>query len=241
MIGAAAYASVQAPDLDALVVQHTALVKRIAYHLAARLPKSVQPADLIQAGMIGLIEAARHYDAAQGASFETYAGIRIRGAMLDEVRRGDWVPRSVHRRARELAAAVRRVENAKGGEATDREIAQALGVSLEEYHTLLQDVAGQRILSFEDIALDEETIPGEAADRDVTEGMEGDENRQLLASAIEGLPERERMVLSLYYDQELNLREIGQTLGVTESRVCQIHSQALVRLRARMKDTQGKK
>lgn len=231
----AAYMQARAPDLDALVMQHAPLVKRIAYHLAGRLPKSVQPQDLIQAGMIGLIEAARHYDPSQGASFETYAGIRVRGAMLDEVRRGDWTPRSVHRKAREMAQAVSRIENAKGAEATDGEVARALGVPLAEYHQMLQNIAGQRILSFEDVALDEEVLDGgQEAVHGPVEDLEGEERRALMAAAIETLPERERLVLSLYYDEELNLREIGAALGVTESRVCQIHSQALVRLRARL-------
>jgi RNA polymerase sigma factor for flagellar operon FliA len=231
----AAYSQAQGVDLDALVVQHAPLVKRIAYHLAGRLPKSVQPADLIQAGMIGLIEAARNYDPSQGASFETYAGIRIRGAMLDEVRRGDWTPRSVHRKAREMAQAICRIENAKGAEAKDSEIAQALGLPLAEYHQMLQDIAGQRILSFEDVALDEEALAdGSEAAQGPVDGLEDEERRAAMAEAIAALPERERLVLSLYYDDELNLREIGAALGVTESRVCQIHSQALVRLRARL-------
>jgi RNA polymerase sigma factor for flagellar operon FliA len=236
MMGVAAYECAAERDLDALVAQHAVLVKRIAYHLSARLPRSVQPADLIQAGMIGLIEAARHYDSTQGASFETYAGIRIRGAMLDEVRRGDWAPRSVHRRAREISAVVNRLENAKGGEVRDSEIAEALGVSLEEYHRSLQDIAGQRILSFEDVAVDGEAPAGEASAGapDPTDDLAQEEMRAALTGAIEGLPERERLVLSLYYDEELNLREIGEVLGVTESRVCQLHSQALVRLRARL-------
>jgi RNA polymerase sigma factor for flagellar operon FliA len=231
----AVYARRRAVNMDALVAQHAPLVKRIAYHLAARLPKNVQPSDLIQAGMIGLIEAARHYDPNQGASFETYAGIRIRGAILDEVRRGDWAPRSVHRRAREMAAAVQRIENAKGGEATDSEIAAALGVSLDEYFGMLQDISGHRVLSFEDVAVDEEVIAslGESG-LEPSEHMAREELQANLTALIAGLPEREQMVLSLYYKEELNLKEIGEVLGVTESRVCQIHSQALVRLRARL-------
>jgi len=236
IVGAALYTETRSNECDDMVVRYAPLVKRIAYHLAGRLPKSVQPADLIQAGMIGLLEAARHYDATQGASFETYAGIRIRGAMLDEVRRGDWAPRSVHRRAREIAEAVNRVESAKGGEARDSEIAQALGVSLDEYHQALQDVSGHRVLSFEEIGGDDGSIADDLKDPtlDPQEGTQARELKREIAAAIEELPERERLVLALYYDEELNLKEIGEVLGVSESRVCQIHGQALVRLRARL-------
>jgi RNA polymerase sigma factor for flagellar operon FliA len=230
------YAMTQQGDLDALVTRYAPLVKRIAYHLSGRLPASIQPGDLIQAGMIGLIEAVRHYDAAQGASFETYAGIRIRGAMLDEVRKSDWAPRSVYRKAREMARAISKVENAKGGSAKDHEIAEALGMTLEEYHQTLQDVSGHRVLSFEDVALDEERLADSLIDKadDPSQAMQGEEIRRELVQAITSLPERERLVLSLYYHEELNLREIGQVLEVTESRVCQIHGQALLRLRARL-------
>lgn len=232
----AQYAKTQEGDLNALVASYAPLVKRIAYHLSGRLPASIQPGDLIQAGMIGLIEAARHYDASQGASFETYAGIRIRGAMLDEVRKSDWAPRSVYRKAREMARAISKVENAKGGSAKDHEIAEALGMTLEEYHQTLQDVSGHRVLSFEDVALDEERLADSLIDKadDPSQAMQGEEIRRELVQAITSLPERERLVLSLYYHEELNLREIGQVLEVTESRVCQIHGQALLRLRARL-------
>ena len=135
---------------DDLVILHEPLVKRIAYHLMSRLPPSVQADDLIQAGMIGLIEASRNFDPEQGASFATYAGIRIRGAMLDEIRRTDWTPRSVHRKAREVADAVRKIENEKGRDARDIEVAEAMGLELTEYHKILQDATGCRIFSFDD-------------------------------------------------------------------------------------------
>lgn len=232
----APYAAVQQDDLNVLVTRYAPLVKRIAYHLSGRLPASIQPGDLIQAGMIGLIEAVRHYDASQGASFETYAGIRIRGAMLDEVRKSDWAPRSVYRKAREMSRAISRVENVKGGSAKDHEIAEALDMTLEEYHQTLQDVSGHRVLSFEDVALDEERLADSLIDGadDPSQAMQSEEARNELVRAITDLPERERLVLSLYYHEEMNLREIGQVLAVTESRVCQIHSQALLRLRARL-------
>lgn len=222
---------------DALTVEKYApLVKRIAYHLISRLPPSVQPDDLIQAGMIGLLEAARNYNANQGASFETYAGIRIRGSMLDEIRKNDWAPRSVHRKARMVAEVVREIENRTGRDARDQEIAEAMGLTLDEYHQILQDSNGHKIFSFEDLGVDDdcmsvgmnEHLPGPL------EGLQREDFKRNLSQAIAGLPERERLVMSLYYDKELNLREIGAVIGVSESRVSQIHSQAVIRLQARL-------
>jgi RNA polymerase sigma factor for flagellar operon FliA len=223
-------------DFNAQITQYTPLVKRIAYHLMSRLPPSVQQDDLIQAGMIGLLEALRNYDASQGASFQTYARIRIRGAMLDEIRKNDWAPRSVHRKARMVAEVVRDIENRTGRDARDQEIAKGLDVSLEEYHRLLQEASGHRVFSYEE--LDVESHGG--ADSLSTgvqgplEGLQSEDFKRSLAEAIAGLPERERLVMTLYYDEELNLREIGAILGVSESRVCQIHSQAVIRLQSRM-------
>ncbi len=239
MNGAAMYAATQDnANADALVMKQAPLVKRIAYHLMSRLPPSVQADDLIQAGMIGLLEAAKNYDASQGASFETYAGIRIRGAMLDEIRRTDWTPRSVHRKARQVAEAVREIENAQGRDARDNEVAEAMGISLSEYHKILQDATGSRVFS-----IDEPGHSGEETDYSLQEqpnepldSLQNDHFKVALADAISGLPERERLVMAMYYDEELNLREIGEVLGVSESRVCQIHGQALIRLRARMGD-----
>jgi RNA polymerase sigma factor for flagellar operon FliA len=203
------------------------------------MPPCVEVDDLIQAGMIGLLDAGRNYSPSRGASFETYAGIRIRGAMLDEVRRADWTPRSVHRGVREMTDAIRRIENETGTEARAAEIAEVLGVSMEEYHRLTQDAAACRLFSFEQMNVTGEDNPIDlAADAGPgpAEEAEDEDFRAALAVAIDGLPEREKLVLSLYYDDELNLREIGEVLSVTESRVCQIHGQALVRVRARMKD-----
>lgn len=241
----ATYSSNQSGGHDDLVTAHAGLVKRIAYHLMNRLPPSVQVEDLIQAGMIGLLEAGKNYDATQGASFETYAGIRIRGSMLDEIRRSDWTPRSVHRKARMVAEAMREIEHAEGRDARDVEVAESLDISLDEYHQILADSCGARIFSYEELTEVGEVVPGEGPgshkNRNVLnegplQGLEKIHFREALGDAISGLPERERLVIALYYDEELNLREIGQVLGVSESRVCQIHSQAAIRLRSRLDD-----
>lgn len=239
MNGVTAYAAcLPAQSTDALVRRHAELVKRIAYHLAGRLPASVEVADLIQSGMLGLLEAAGNYSPERGASFETYAGIRIRGAMLDALRKLDWAPRSVHRKARAAANAVRELEGETGREAQDTEIAARMGVSLDEYFKVVQDATSCHLVSLNETAGDEESpltrMTDEKADpfREIVDA----DFRKALALAIEDLPEREKLVMSLYYDEELNLKEIGAVLKVTESRVCQLHGQALVRLKARLAD-----
>lgn len=220
-----------------LVQRHADLVKRIAHHLAARLPSSVEVDDLIQAGIIGLLEAARHFSGDRGASFETYAGIRIRGAMLDELRQTDWAPRSVHRRLREVSEAIRTIEQSQGREAREAEVADYLGISLEDYRDIVQDASRCQVLSLDAGGEDhDETMDAADGTAGPGEHLQHGEFQQVLVQAIDGLPERERLVLSMYYDDELNLREIGAVLGVSESRVCQIHGQALTRLRARMQD-----
>lgn len=224
------------PERD-LVRNHADLVKRIAYHLAARLPSSVDVEDLIQSGMMGLLDAARHFKPDQGASFETYAGIRIRGAMVDELRRGDWAPRSVHRRLREISQTMREIEQATGREAKDSEVAEKLGMPLAEYHSAVADAARCQVLSMDAHEGDEDSGI-ECADESAgpLDHLLDEQFRVRLAEGIAALPEREQLVMSLYYTDELNLREIGQALGVSESRVCQMHGQALLRLRARMKE-----
>jgi RNA polymerase sigma factor for flagellar operon FliA len=216
-------------DQDALVMRHAELVKRIAYHLAGRLPPSVDVADLIQAGMLGLLEAADHYAANRGASFETYAGIRIRGAMIDALRKLDWAPRSVHRKARAVAAAIRELEKETGRDARDAEIANKMGVSIEEYHSIVQDAASCRLASLDDV-----TAGATADPLDPFLELSNERFRAALAQEIEVLPEREKLVMSLYYSDGLNLKEIGAVLKVTESRVCQLHGQALLRLKGRL-------
>lgn len=228
------YATAAGQSPDALVQEFAPLVKRIANHLRGRLPEGVDQDDLIQVGLIALLEAARQYSPAKGASFETYAGIRVRGAMLDEVRNTDWTPRSVYRRQRELTAAIQAVENRTGKPADAREIAAELGVPLEEYFRLVTSAAAHRLFSLDQEGEDGEMPVYQIEDPDTEPSaeLESDEFRHALAEAIRALPEREALVMSLYYEEELNLKEIGEVLGVTESRVCQIHGQALARVRA---------
>lgn len=240
-VAAAQYRANQNGSAHDIVERHGELVRRIAHHLAARLPASVEIDDLIQAGMLGLIDAARNFQADQGAAFETYASIRIRGAMIDEIRRGDWVPRSVHRRYRDLVAATRDIEQRTGRAATGQQVASALGVSLDEYHQMVEDAARGQLVSLDAHMEEHDGEPrlAVAATATPARAFESDSFRKALGSAIGDLPEREQLVLSLYYEQELNLREIGAVLSVSESRVCQIHGQAMVRLRARLGEWRG--
>lgn len=242
--GASVYDNVQTKvdvkdeNLDEVVTRYAPLVKRIAHHLLLRMPASVQIDDLIQSGMIGLLEASRKYDVTKGASFETYAGIRIRGSMLDEVRKGDWAPRSVHRKSRKVAEAIKAIEARTGKDAQVQDIAKEMDIDLNAYFAILQDASGSRLFSFDDVMEGDdsaiETAAGELPGP--CDGLQRDTFKSHLARAIDGLPDREKLVLALYYDEELNLKEIGEVIGVSESRVSQIHSQAALRLRSRLSD-----
>jgi RNA polymerase sigma factor for flagellar operon FliA len=226
----------QLADKNGLVERHASLVKRIAHHLIARLPASVLVDDLIQAGMIGLLEASRNFDGSKGASFETFAGIRIRGSMLDEIRKGDWTPRSVHKNGRAITEAINQVERETGRDARDSDIAEKLQVNIESYHHMLNEVNAGKIIGMEDLGVTEDVITTEqtkGSDTPFEDFLQGS-FQKALAHAITTLPEREAIVLSLYYDEELNLREIGEVLDVSESRVSQIHSQAMLKLKSRM-------
>ena len=235
----AAYNKINEHEQDSLVETHALLVKRIAHHLLGRLPQTVLLDDLIQAGMLGLLEAARHYDSSKGASFETYAGIRIRGHMLDEVRRNDWVPRSVYRNSRMISEAIQQLENKLGREAKDVEIAEELSLELTEYHGMLQDSAGSHLYGFDDLGVTDDVLHGEENTGAFVEPHNSVLREDLinhLSQIIDGLPTKERLVLSLYYEQDLNLKEIGEIIGVSESRISQILSQATLRIKSRLPD-----
>ncbi|MFA6037102.1 MAG: RNA polymerase sigma factor FliA [Legionellales bacterium] len=222
----------------ALVNEYQPLVKRIAYHVSSKMPGHVQTDDLIQAGLMGLLEAADRFSEDKGASFTTYAGIRIRGAMLDEVRRTDWVPRSVYRDNRKVQDAMRKVEGVKGSAAKDTEVAHELKLDVDAYHKMLQNSHSASVYSLDELGINEDRLEGEfnSVVLEPYKILYEEKFQHFLFENIENLPEKECKVVSLYYLEEKNLREIGQILGVTESRVCQIHAQAVNRLRNKMQE-----
>ncbi|MBY0579108.1 MAG: RNA polymerase sigma factor FliA [Burkholderiales bacterium] len=227
-------------DTNGQIALYAPLVKRIAHHMMARLPANVQVEDLIQTGMLGLLDAMQRFDASQGAQFETYASQRIRGAILDGLRANDWFPREVRRNSRRIEDAMHQIEQRMGRAALEREVAEELGVTLEEYHKLLLDARGNQLIYYDDFEADGEEHfldrhCGDSASEPL-EVLENEDFRRELARAISNLPEREKLVMALYYDEELNLKEIGEVLGVGESRVCQLHSQAIARLRGKLKN-----
>jgi len=232
-------------DRNQLVIQYAPLVKRIAYHLMAKLPASVQVEDIIQNGMLGLMDAINRYEEGLGAQFETYAVQRIRGAMLDGLRENDWLPRSLRRDMRRIETAVSALEQRYGRQPTEKELADSLGMTLADYQKMLQEARGYQLVYFEDFTDNEEddfverNLAGNEADP--LETLLNKNMRDVLVRAIQDLPEREKLVMGLYYEEELNLREIGEILGVSESRVCQLHSQAVARLRSRIRQGKDRK
>ncbi|WP_311065931.1 RNA polymerase sigma factor FliA [Halomonas sp. DWK9] len=217
-----------------LLTQYMPLVRRQALTLQVRLPASIELDDLIQAGMVGLLEALGRFDAAQGATFATFASQRIRGAMMDELRTRDWLPRSVRRSARAVDDAVRRLEQQLGRPPEEGEVARELEMPLSEYQQLLNDTNSGQLLPFEELVADGGEPAGDDAGNRLFDQLLDAQQRQTLIDAIEALPEREKLLMALYYQEEMNLKEVGAVLGVTESRVSQLHSQAVSRLRARL-------
>lgn len=228
-------------DRDALIRQHAPLVRRIAHHMIAKLPPNVELDDLIQVGMIGLAEALSRYESTQGVQFETFASQRIRGAMLDELRESDWMSRSSRKGQKDIEVTMRRLEQTLGRAPRESEIAEAMDMPLDEYQSLLGKVRGTQLFYLEDLSPGQDDDEG-YLDRYVADssadpmGMLADHRlRSALVKAIEDLPEREKYVMGMYYEHDMNLKEIAAVLEVTESRVCQLHSQAIARLRTKMR------
>ncbi len=231
-------------EREALIRQHVPLVRRLAHHMIAKLPPNIELDDLIQVGMIGLTEALSRFEAAQGVQFETFATQRIRGAMQDELREGDWMSRSSRKSQKDIEKAVQRVEQKLGRSPLESEIAAEMGLSLSDYQSLLGKVRGMQLVYLEDI-----TRGGEEGDEgflerhdvsdhdgaDPVELLRDQRLRSALVKAIESLPEREQYIMGMYYEHDMNLKEIAAVLGVTESRICQLHSQSIARLRAKMR------
>lgn len=217
-----------------LLKKHANLVKRIAYHLYSRLPSTILIEDLVQTGMIGLNEAINSYDASKGASFTTYATLKIRGAILDELRSLEWVPRSVQDNSRKIAKAIRTVENRLGHEANPQQIADELQVDLDTYYSMLKDINTGKILDLHDPNLNQDVEIEDKKLKSPQQNVLSDQTNEKLAELIEQLPEKEKQLLSLYYFEECNFKEIGKVLNVSESRISQIHAQALTRLKSRL-------
>jgi len=224
-----------------LLTQYMPMVKRLAHHMMGRLPPSVEEDDIVQAGMMGLLDAISRYDEAQSAQFEAYAIQRIRGSMIDELRQSDWMPRSARSSMRKIEQAISTLQHQLGRQPSEGEIARAMNLPLAEYQSLLGDARGHQLLYFEDFGESDESdsfLDKQSADES---GMPLpqllDANlRACIIAGIENLPEREQLLMSLYYEQELNLREISEIFGVSESRICQLHGQAIARLRSKLKE-----
>jgi RNA polymerase sigma factor for flagellar operon FliA len=228
-------------DNSSLIRQYSPLVRRLAHQMIAKLPANIEIDDLIQVGLIGLTDALSRFDIGQGVQFETFATQRIRGAMLDELRGGDWMSRGSRRQQREIEGAVRKLEQSLGRAPLESEIAVEMGVPLEEYQELLGKVRGTQLVYLEDMSGDEGDE--DFLDRHVADNsnnpllkLQDHRMREALVAAIKNLPEREQFMMSMYYEHDMNLKEIAVVLKVTESRVCQLHSQAIARLRVKLRD-----
>jgi RNA polymerase sigma factor for flagellar operon FliA len=229
---------------DQLVLEYAPLIKYIAQKIAARLPANIELDDLISSGVIGLMDAVEKYDASRDNKFKTYAEFRIRGAILDELRAQDWVPRSVREKAKILERCYAKIEQKSGRQATDEEVCQELGITQNEYHELLNQVRSVSLLSYDDIShfskADKRALhgAGDAGAKSPTPFSEVNVAyiKRMISDAIRDLPEKQRLVLSLYYYEDLNLKEIGRVLDVTESRVSQLHTQAILKLKSKLRN-----
>ena len=229
---------------EQIVLEHTPLIRYIVNRIAVRLPSHIDLDDLHNTGVIGLMDAIEKYDPEKNCKFKTYAEFRIKGAILDQLRSLDWVPRSVRQKSRRLERAFGEVEQRLGRSASEDEVADSLGLQIEKFHELMNQVRGISLVNLEEIRGTNSDGDRTGTFADVVEDVHSEnpfaslklsEMKQLIAGTIATLPEKERLVISLYYYEDLNMKEIGGILGITESRVCQIHTNAVIRLRGKLK------
>ncbi|MFC1555894.1 FliA/WhiG family RNA polymerase sigma factor [candidate division KSB1 bacterium] len=232
---------------EQIIIKYINLVKFVAGRLMISLPPSVEVNDLESAGVMGLIDAIDRFDPKYGVKFESYAIPRIKGAMLDELRKLDWIPRSIRSKSRELEKVISRIENEKGRQATDDEISEHMNISIEEYHSLLREVSSVSLLSLDNVIFDDEGGKGELhevvkdhTEEEPDEAINREELKELVIRSIDDLPETERLVIALYYYEELTLKEIGQVLQLSESRISQIHTKTILSLRGKLKEAMKK-
>ena len=223
---------------NALVQQYLPLVRSVLGRLAMTLPEHVDQSDLNSAGLVGLLQALRNFDPSCGTSFESYARVRVRGAMIDELRRMDWVPRGVHEKSRKLQETMTRLEQELGSVPNEAQVARALNISIEEYDELLAEIRPATFICLDAVTCSEngeagsvsEVVPGPEEEGPLEQTSQH-ELKEIILNRLKELPEKQRKVLALYYGEDLNLREIAEAMGVTESRICQIHSQAILSIR----------
>jgi RNA polymerase sigma factor FliA len=229
---------------EQIVLEHTPLIRYIVNRIAVRLPSHIDLDDLHNTGVIGLMDAIEKYDPDKNCKFKTYAEFRIKGAILDQLRSLDWVPRSVRQKSRRLERAYGEVEQRLGRSASEEEVADSLGLQIDKFHELLNQVRGISLVNLEEIRGSSPDGDRNGSFADIVEDVHSEnpfaslklqEMKEIIGDTIATLPEKERLVVSLYYYEDLNMKEIGSILGITESRVCQIHTKAVLRLRSKLK------
>ena len=249
MLPAAGYAKAyeaaiqQDAGREQLILEHLPQIKYIAHRISTKLPSHVELNDLVSAGVLGLLDAVEKFDPSRGVKFKTYAELRVKGAILDSLRNLDWAPRSLRKRSKDLEKTYKELEQRLGRPATDKEVSDELGITLDEFYELIDQIKGLNLGSFHDLAPQEDDRNGEPLVKYIPDAPQTDpffvfqksELRDLLAGAIDTLPKKERLVVSLYYFDELTMKEIGKVLGVNESRVSQLHTKAMLRLRTKLR------
>jgi RNA polymerase sigma factor for flagellar operon FliA len=234
-------------ERDELILEHLPQIKYIAQRISTKLPSHVELNDLVSAGILGLLDAIEKFDPTRGVKFKTYAELRIKGAILDSLRNLDWAPRSLRKKSKDLERVYRDLEQRMGRPATDKEVCEAMGITLEEFYELVDQIKGLNLGSFQELSGQDDDKNSEPLVKYVPDAPQMDpffvfhksEIQGMLSTAIDTLPKKERLVVSLYYFDELTMKEIGKVLGVNESRVSQLHTKAMLRLRTKLRKMNG--